>query len=400
MRCRPLILLALSLSLSLLHTPALSQSKSPVLPEGSRQGGVFSPGVIAGDFLYLSGSLGTRRGEGLLTGIEAQTRQTMENLRRVLDAADMDFSRVVRANVFLSDARHFSAMNAVYREYFEDPPTRATVEADMGVAGALVEIEMIAALPGVEKHTVSPDGLAIPPLPFSWGIQAGDTLFVAGATSRNPQTFAPVDGDMTTQTRQVLNNIGAVLRQADLDYSDVVEVTVFLADTRDFAAMNEVFRSYFPEAPPVRATVRAKLMNEVFKLEIQCTAVRGGGRVPVIPEGASRSSPFSPTINVADRLYLAGFTGRGPDGYAPGDVREQTRAALRRLKGALAASGLEFSDVVSTRVYLTDIRHFAAMNEIYASVVPQPRPARTTVGTPLMSADALVEIQMLAVKRN
>lgn len=398
MRSLPLILLALSVSL--LHTQALSQTKSPVLPEGTRAGGMFSPGMIAGDFLYLSGTLGTRRGEGLLTGIEAQVRQTMENLRRVLDAADMDFSRVVRANVFLSDARHFSAMNAVYREYFpEDPPTRATVEADMVVAGALVEIEMIAALPGADKRMVSPNGLATPPLPFSWGIQAGDTLFVAGATSRSPETFAPVDGDMTTQTRQVLENIGAVLRQADLDYADVVEVTVFLADTRDFAAMNEVFRSFFPEAPPVRATVRAKLMNEVFKLEIQCTAVRGGGRVPVIPAGASRSSPFSPTIDVADRLYIAGFTGRGPDGYAPGDVREQTRAALRRLEGALAAGGLEFSDVVSTRVYLTDIRHFGAMNEVYASVVPQPRPARTTVGTPLMSADALVEIQMLAVKR-
>ena len=113
MRSRHLILLAVVLPL--FHTPVYSQTKSPVLPEGTRAGGMFSPGVIAGDFLYLSGTLGTRRGEGLLTGIEAQTRQTMENLRRVLDAADMDFSRVVRANVFPSDARHFSAMNAGWR---------------------------------------------------------------------------------------------------------------------------------------------------------------------------------------------------------------------------------------------------------------------------------------------
>jgi 2-iminobutanoate/2-iminopropanoate deaminase len=310
----------------------------------------------------------------------------------------MDFSRVVRVNVFLTDTRHFAAMNQVYRSYFPDaPPTRATVATDLALPGALVEIEMVAARPGVERRIIEPEGVATPALPYSWGIQAGNTLFVAGATSRNPETYQPVAGDIATQTRQVLENIGAVLRAADMDYSDVTECSVFLGDARDFGGMNQVYRSVFSAAPPARATVRAQLMNPTFKVEIQCTAVRGG-RQAVIPEGVRPSATLSPAIAAGDRLYLSGFTGRGPDGYAPGDVREQTRQALSRLESTLAADGLDFSHVVSARIYLTDIRSFAAVNEIYMATVPGPRPARSTVGTVLMSADALVEIQMTAVR--
>ena len=104
----------------------------------------------------------------------------MKNLSAVLEAAEMDFSRVVQANVYLSDARHFPAMNAIYKTYFgEAPPTRATVEAEIAIPGALVEIAMVAALPGVERRVVEPVDMKSPKLPYSWGIMAGDTLFVA-----------------------------------------------------------------------------------------------------------------------------------------------------------------------------------------------------------------------------
>ncbi len=115
------------------------------------------------------------------------------------------------------------------------------------------------------------------------------------------------------------------------------------------------------------------------------------------PGGTGGSSPFSPAVAVGDRLYLSGFTGRGPDGY--GDVEAQTRQALARLERTLAAGGLDFTDVISARVYVTDVRHFAAVNRVYRDVAPGPRPVRSTVGTPLMSADALVEIQMVAVRK-
>ena len=90
------------------------------------------------------------------------------------------------------------------------------------------------------------------------------------------------------------------------------------------------------------------------------------------------------------------MTGRGPDGYAPGDVKAQTRQCIVRLKATLEAAGLTLDDVVETTVYLTDIRHFSDMNEVYRELVPKPRPSRTTIGTALMSPDALVEIMFIA----
>jgi 2-iminobutanoate/2-iminopropanoate deaminase len=79
-------------------------------------------------------------------------------------------------------------------------------------------------------------------------------------------------------------------------------------------------------------------------------------------------------------------------------VKEQTRLTLQNLKAALNAGGLDFKDVVETMVYLTDIRYFQAMNEVYREMVGSPPPARATVGAQLMAPEALVEIVMLAVK--
>ena len=79
-------------------------------------------------------------------------------------------------------------------------------------------------------------------------------------------------------------------------------------------------------------------------------------------------------------------------------MKEQTKLTLQNLRAALNAAGLDFKDVVETMVYLTDIRYFQAMNEVYREMVGSPPPARATVGTQLMAPEALVEIVMLAVK--
>ena len=158
--------------------------------EGLNEVGLpFSESRESGDLVYLAGALGNLPGTLDLVpgGIEAQTRQTMANLGAVLERRGMDFSRVAAVNVYLSDIRYFSEMNAVYREYFpEDPPTRATVEAGIAVPGALVEISMVAIRPGAERRVIRPERLKSPELPYSWGIASGDTLFVAGATARGP----------------------------------------------------------------------------------------------------------------------------------------------------------------------------------------------------------------------
>jgi 2-iminobutanoate/2-iminopropanoate deaminase len=79
-------------------------------------------------------------------------------------------------------------------------------------------------------------------------------------------------------------------------------------------------------------------------------------------------------------------------------VKAQTKLTLENLRRTLEAGGLGFDDVVEALVYVSDIRFYDAMNEVYREMMPSPPPARATVGTELMAADALVEIVMLAAK--
>ncbi len=370
-----------------------------IAPPGTGLGLPFSPGILSDDFLFLSGAIGNKPGTIEVSGdTAAQTRQTMENLGAVLKAADMDFSRVVEANVFLADSRHFQALGKVYGEFLgEALPVRATVEADIAIPGSLTEISLVAARPGVEIRRISPEGWPETGGAYSWGMLAGDTLFVAGMVSSDPATGQLVPGDVTTQALQTMSNISKVLEAAGMGFEDLVACSVFLADPRDYAAMNEAYgKSFKGIRPPARATVRARLVNPILSIEIQCRGVKGAKRELVAAEGYVASGrPLSPAIRAGDRLFLSGMVGRGPDGY-PAGVEAQTRVALDRLAKTLAAAGLTFRDVEMASVFLTDIRHYAAMNAVYAQVVGSPPPARATVGAPLMSPDALVEIQMTA----
>lgn len=106
-----------------------------------------SPAVKAAGLVYTSGMLGTDPETGKLVGggIGPQTRQTLENLKRTLEAAGSGLGKVLKATVFITDKANFAAMNDVYRQYFPvDPPARSTVECALMLEGGLVEIELVA----------------------------------------------------------------------------------------------------------------------------------------------------------------------------------------------------------------------------------------------------------------
>lgn len=134
------------------RTPPESTRRQIIQPEGVARLPVFSSAIRSGDFIFLSGALGALPGvtppqlvEG---GIEPETRQTMENIIDVLDAAGATLDDVVKCTVFLADIDDYAAMNEVYLEYFpSDPPARSALAASGLALGARVEIECIAAVP-------------------------------------------------------------------------------------------------------------------------------------------------------------------------------------------------------------------------------------------------------------
>jgi 2-iminobutanoate/2-iminopropanoate deaminase len=91
--------------------------------------------------------------------------------------------------------------------------------------------------------------------PYSQGIRAGDTIYVAGQIALDPETGKLVEGDITVQTKRVLNNIAAVLEAAGSSLEWVVNATVFLRNLEDFKAFNATYAEFFQDNPPARLTV-------------------------------------------------------------------------------------------------------------------------------------------------
>ena len=110
--------------------------------------GPYNQAVLVGNTLYTSGQIAidAKTGELVLDSIENETKQVMENMRAVLEAADMDFSNVIKTSIFISDMENFSKINAVYGSYFDEEtaPARETVEVANLPKYVNVEISMIA----------------------------------------------------------------------------------------------------------------------------------------------------------------------------------------------------------------------------------------------------------------
>jgi len=109
--------------------------------------------------------------------------------------------------------------------------------------------------------------------PFSPAVKFGNLLFLSGSIGMDPET-GELPPDVGEQTTQCLKNLGLILRQADMDYSDAVKCTVYLADLEDYAAMNKAYIAFFPEDPPARACVQVAGLVRGAKVEISMIAAK------------------------------------------------------------------------------------------------------------------------------
>ena len=111
--------------------------------------------------------------------------------------------------------------------------------------------------------------------PYSQAVRIGNLLFCSGQIPLDPATGHLVTGDLAAQTRQVFANLGAVLAEAGASFSDVARTTVYLADMNDFAAMNEVYATFFGTPAPARSTIQAAGLPRNARVEIDVIAVLG-----------------------------------------------------------------------------------------------------------------------------
>jgi 2-iminobutanoate/2-iminopropanoate deaminase len=327
--------------------------------------------------------------------ISSQTRAAIDRLRAVVEAAGSSLGQVVSVHVYLKHATDFDRMNAVYREAFADqPPVRTTVMADLP-PGLLIALSAMAVPVGSPRETLHPAGWMKSPRPYSFLVRAGDWVFLSGLVSRRPSDDQVVPGSVELQTRTILDNAGVLLKTAGLSYEHVVASRVFITDDTYFEDMNNQYRRYFTSSPPARATAVAGLMGNDARVEI--TLIASATPKRVLGPSVSPSLPLSSAVQAGDLLFLSGVLGNTEANAS--DLAAQTREVFARTGRTLESAGLSFSHVVDQTVYLTDVWQQKQVDQISRTFFPSDPPARTVVGTRLVTRAGLIEIMMTAAGR-
>ncbi len=123
-----------------------------------------------------------------------------------------------------------------------------------------------------EKRTISTQEAPAAIGPYSQAVEAGCFVFLSGQIPLDPATGELVSGSIQYETRRVMENLKAVLAAAGLSFADVVKTTIYVTDIGAFAAVNEVYGSYFKEEPPARATVQVAALPKGARVEIDAVA--------------------------------------------------------------------------------------------------------------------------------
>ena len=390
---------------------------------------VFAAGQLASDFVTgVPPEASTNKGFPFYgSEIKQQTRYCLDNLTATLDAAGSSLENVVKAQVFLTDLRHFNAFDEVWREYFPgSPPARTTLEIPMllGAGPAqLVEIDLIGHTNDVPHEAIKSE--APQPLAnYTEAFRVGNLVFAAGQLASDFKTgvapearvhpnFPYYGSNIKLQTRYILENFKRTLAAARSSLANVVKAQVFLTDLYDFNGFDEVWKEYFPENPPPRTTVGVSGLlgagpDQLIEIDLIAhtddtthTVVRSKGPKPI--------ANYSEAFVVDGLVFAAGQiasdyeTGVPPEArtnrgfpFYGSEIKQQTRYILKNLAGTFEAAGSSLGSVFKAQVFMTDLSDFNAFDEVWKEHFTGAPPARTTVATTgLLVKDTLVEIDLI-----
>jgi enamine deaminase RidA (YjgF/YER057c/UK114 family) len=232
-------------------------------------------------------------------------------------------------------------------------------------------------------------------LPFSPAVKADGLIYGAG-------TMSDQGGDIRAQTKWCLEDLDRTLKAAGSSLQNAASINVYLKNQGDFAAMNEVYRTFFKENLPARTTIVADLVIPTGLVEISAIGIPAGAERVVIhpPDWVKAPNPYSYAIKSGNTLFLAGLISRnGKDNkVVEGDFATQVKTAMDNAGEILKAAGYSYGDVAAVRNYISDAKHFQDFNKVYQGYFPKDPPARATVVAPLTAPQYLFETTMVAVK--
>ena len=239
-----------------------------------------------------------------------------------------------------------------------------------------------------------------PPIgPYSGAVKAGGFIYLSGTLAQDEKGALVADGDVAAQTRRIVERMRELLAAAGSSLEQVVACTVYLRNASDFPVMNDAYRAFWPKDPPTRTTVITDLLLGA-DVEISMIAVpKGAERTVIHPaDWITSPNPYSYAIKSGDTVFLSGLVPRNgrDNSTVTGDIAVQTRAVMDNAGQLLKAAGMDYSNIVSGRVYLPDTATFQQMNEVYRSYFKGGPPARATVKAGLAGPQFAVEMTFVA----
>jgi len=231
----------------------------------------------------------------------------------------------------------------------------------------------------------------------------------------DPKSGKLVAGDVKAQADQCLSNVKAILESIDVPLDDIVKMNIFLRDLSDIEAVDEVYRTFFPDSAiaraaayvPARTIVAASALPMDALIQIEAVVSHGDGTPPQAVEDrhgliieasntdaapgdplATQTVAFSHYNHISGQLPLDPTTGE----LVAGGVREQAGRCLENIKAIVESIDHVMDDVVKVNIFLRSIADADAVDEAYTAFFPSGVPARRTVGVSALPKDALVQI--------
>jgi 2-iminobutanoate/2-iminopropanoate deaminase len=339
-----------------------------------------SPSVFAGDLLYVSGQ-GAQDAQGQVPREPVvQIRQCLSKVKTIVEAAGLTMEHVVYVQVYLTEYSDEGPLNQGWKEFFpKSPPARSTI----GVAslrGTPVEMTAVAVKDLSRKRPIVPPGYPSSS-PLSPGIMVGDRLYLSGHLGRDINT-GQIPQDPEAQVQLSLDRMRGTLKIAGADFHNMVFMIPYFTDRVSRDVLNRVCAKNFdPANPPAWVPINVIGLPSGANVEFTGVAVMDLAKRRTVRPKNLDSSPTSSSCVLADNILYcsaqAGFS-RGTDrGISASSLEAQTRQTMRNLLDGLTQVNMSFKNVVSTHVYLDDIRDAERFDRVYAQYFTARPPART-----------------------
>ncbi len=287
---------------------------------------------------------------------EGQIRQTIENVKAIIEAAGLTMDHVVFSHVFYEDLAHYEILNRVWGEYFKGtPPARATSQAAALPGPTPFEINAIAVRDKSQIQAVQLPG-SKSPVPISPALLTKDRAFVSGILGRDSDS-GQIPGTSEAQVAMAFDRLKRVLGAAKLDARHLISLNVYTTAAMPEEVVSQALAKHIANRNNVALTIT---------------------RVVALPFGTNIGLHGIATRHLKPRERQQNCLASDGTVYCGQFASDDYRTALIGLTGLLQKFKGPKPSIVATYVQLDDVKEFAAMNKVYAELITTPLPSRTT----------------------